>query len=97
MEKIDSNGSDPLDSVILRFAENAASHYVKCRNSNGDPVGNGNFTSGSQPKREALASGAEFCESPIGSIAEVFFFNSTARHLSWPPSSIYEAGRFGSS
>lgn len=54
MEKIASNGSDPLDSVILRFAKNAATRYGKSQNSNGKPVGNGNFTSGSESKREAI-------------------------------------------
>ena len=54
MEKIDSNGSDPLDTVILRFAKNAATRYGKSQNSNGYPVGNGNFKSGSEPKREAI-------------------------------------------
>jgi len=29
MEKIDSNGSDPLGSFILRFAKNAAVRYGK--------------------------------------------------------------------
>lgn len=29
MEKIDSNGSNPLGFVILRFAENAAVRYGK--------------------------------------------------------------------
>ena len=54
MEKINSNGSDPLDSVILRFAKNAATRYGKSPNSNGKPVGNSNFTSGSESKREAI-------------------------------------------
>lgn len=54
MEKIDSNGSDPLDTVILRFAKNPATRYRKYHNSNGDPVGNVNFSSGSEPKREAI-------------------------------------------
>ena len=35
MEKIASNGSDPLDSVILRFAKNAATGYGKSQNSDG--------------------------------------------------------------
>ena len=35
MEKIAGNGSKPLDSVILRFAKNAATRYGKSQNSNG--------------------------------------------------------------
>ena len=54
MEKIDSDGSDPLDTVILRFARNAATGYGKYLNSNGYPVGNVNFSSGSEPKRKAI-------------------------------------------
>ena len=54
MEKIDSNGSDPLDTFILRFAKNAATRYGKTQNSNGNSFGNGNFTSGLEPKREAI-------------------------------------------
>ena len=35
MEKIAGNRYDPLDSVILRFAKNAATRYGKSQNSNG--------------------------------------------------------------
>ena len=35
MEKIAGDGSDPLDSVILRFAKKAATRYGKSQNSNG--------------------------------------------------------------
>jgi len=54
MEKIDSNGSDPLDTFILRFAKNAATRYGKHHNSNGYPVGNLNISSDSEPQREAI-------------------------------------------
>jgi len=55
MEKIDSDGSDPLDSVILEFAKNAATPYGKFKNSNGYPVCDGNFDPRAEPKRETTA------------------------------------------